>query len=140
MQCATPLLVPPHRSPVICSARGNNEMIQKSIKLRNTDQLATAHASLSFSYSDDEITGHYYLHLVIIIVSTVCCSAALQLSAKTNLLSILRTVNTGGASYDEHYQIYTHSLLTGVPLFVVSYAQRSLNLCNVMPSKSLTER
>ena len=102
-------------------------MIQKSIKLRNTDQLATAHASFSFSHSDDEITGHYYLHLVIITVSTVCCSAAPLLSAKTNLLSILRTVNTGGASYDEHYQIYTQALLTGVP-----YAQRSL--------KSLTER
>ena len=54
---------------------------------------------------------------------------------KTNLLSILRTVNTGGASYDEHYQIYTQALLTDVP-----YAQRSLNLCNVMPLKSLTER
>ena len=35
---------------------------------------------------------------------------------KTNLLSILRTVNTGGAGYDEHYQIYTQALLTGVPL------------------------
>ena len=82
-QCAAPLLVPPHRSPVICSARaGNNEMIQKSIKLRNTDQLATAHASFSFSYSDDEITGHYEPHLVIITVSTVCCSAALLLSAR----------------------------------------------------------
>ena len=120
-QCAAPLLVPPHRSPVICSARaGNNEMIQKSIKLRNTDQLATAHASFSFSHSDDEITGHYELHLVIITVSTVCCSAAPLLSAKTNLLSILRTVNTGGASYDEHYQIYTQALLTGVPLLVMS--------------------
>ena len=90
-------------------------MIQKSIKLRNTDQHATAHASFSFSYSDDEITGHYEPHLVIIAVSAVCCSAPL-LSAKTNLLSILRTVNTGGAGHDEHYQIYTHSLLTGVLL------------------------
>ena len=43
-------------------------------------------------------------------------SAAQLLSAKTNLLSILRTVNTGGAGHDEHYQIYTHSLLTGVLL------------------------
>ena len=77
---------------------------------------------------------HYCIHCLML-----SCTPAL-LSAKTNLLSILRTVNTGGASYDEHYQIYTHSLLTGVPLFVVSYAQRSLNLCNVMPSKSLTER
>ena len=43
-------------------------------------------------------------------------SAAQLLSAKTNLLSILRTVNSGGAGHDEHYQIYTHSLLIGVPL------------------------
>ena len=43
-------------------------------------------------------------------------AAQLLSSPKTNLLSILRTVNTGGAGHDEHYQIYTHSLLTGVPL------------------------
>ena len=45
---------------------------------------------------------HHYC--IICCLQLSCCS-----SPKTNLLSILRTVNTGGARYDEHYQIYTQN-------------------------------